>query len=163
MPRMLKTKFACKDCGAPAEVARLAEGPDARCPPCIQRRRDSNRINWADWAADREVAAAREEEELRQFLIGYLKAVEERVRAARFALEAMRSAFPRELVRLVRIARGRARWGRNVLAQLEDFFDEAVAVAKSDRPMQVLEGGGELPVETIPPPRFTLIRQEKSE
>lgn len=92
-------------------------------------------------------------------LIGWLKATESRAKASRLCLEALKTAMPNDVVHMVRVARARARWAGTVLRQLEDFFNQAVDEAKSERPLQVLSGEGQ-PSESLSIPQLRLVRKE---
>lgn len=164
MAKMLKTKFPCRSCGVPAEVRRLRDGDTALCQPCGVRVRALQRIDLCDWATDRSVARAQEAEDVLPLLIEWLKSSELATSASRVAMEAIRSALPTEVPRLVRVARGRSRWAHDVLRQLEEFFDAALTEAKSQRPLQVLDGDGEIPTDPAPArPELKLVRANRSE
>lgn len=160
--KALKTKFPCVVCGVPAEVRRLLEGPHALCALCKTRKSALSRVGIADWAAQREYKKVNgNEEEAVALLIGCLKSIEHRVTASRYSLEAIASAFPNDVVRLVRMGRSRAQWATSLLGQLEEFFEMALQEAKSARPLQVLDGGGET-LESVDPPQLTILRKEEA-
>lgn len=164
MPRMLKTKFPCRDCKVPTEVERLRYADKATCPLCSSRRLALSKIHWADERFSRELKKVNGvESEIVPFLIGWLKALEASIEGSRHCLETLDVAHAREVPSLTRSARNRARTAKKYLEELAPFFEELIAEAKSNRPMTLLEGGAELPSEGSAPPALRLLRREESD
>jgi hypothetical protein len=126
--RALKTKFPCRGCGVPSEVATLAEAATARCPDCRERDRLVTLCNLLDTGAERtldEVARDDDSPEAAR-AARYLHAAEEFIRAARALLEAVPVSRRWESRKMVRFTLARIRRARAILDQMPSVIDAAL-------------------------------------
>lgn len=126
MSRKLKTKYPCRVCGEPAEVASRKLIDRAICEPCLARDEAYRRVNWSQRIALEEFRAVNGKvSDVVVLLRGILKACDGFAKSAELTLAALAHTPERERRRMVRAAKARAGWAEEKLRQCRAFFDEA--------------------------------------
>lgn len=161
MSRVLKTKYPCRVCGGPAEVASRKLIDRAICEPCLSRDDAYRRVNWSQARALEAFGAVNvKTDDVVELLRGVLKACGSMTESAELTLAALPHAKAHERRRLVRAAKARAMWAEEKLRQCLAFFDEAEESQPNESVRLVVSQ--ELPEEALPTaaaPRLMLVKE----
>lgn len=144
MTRVLKTKFPCSECGAPADVARLRDGPRALCVRCVTRRRAFSSVHANDSRSHEHVRAGRAASTSAGVLSAALRASAAQLEAAARCLDALPVArgVPEER-HLIRCADSRIDWSLDTVRLNRRHLQRAKDDILTQRGLSVIQGQGE--------------------
>ena len=163
MKRMLKTKYPCKDCGAPAEVAHRREIEHARCDRCSAHRLASRRAWHGDRECDQAVMRAREAKTSAAVYAAVLLAAAKRLEAAARCMEAAEVAPSIRAQRyMLQRAEERVAWATGTLEKGARHYTAASESVLTSRGLTLLDGGAaqveiaDVPMRTMPEVRVII-------
>lgn len=149
--RTLKTKFPCKQCGAPAEVERLRDEKFATCDPCARRARALSYVNCLHAAGRRSADAGNAAQNEEGLLAEWFKGLSQHTEALSLAVKALPDLGPGDRRKLLVGSASWFGWIQRRLNDLKPRLDELADEAG----FPVVDGGlkaSSPPEEAVRPP-----------
>lgn len=143
MPRYLKTKYPCRECGEPAEVMHTSHAKLAICQPCSKRRGRLMSIDYADREVVRLGIEGNNLDRPEPERLGkWLRAVAAELVAAAKCVEAVPDVQPGETLRMWRGTRKRMEWADATIEKLLPLLEAAREEIVDDLHIDVIDGEG---------------------